>query len=147
MARGAWGCGVSAKCPTCGQAMLKVEGWKVSAKGLGWSNYNSDALAWFADGDEGASVGEYDYNGRTRASAELHTAAKKYVADRSDENRQDVDFLAVEAAALELAPTLAADAVRPGRAIPWKKGAKAAIVQRANILAAEAVKAAQGGAK
>lgn len=134
---------MSAKCPTCGQAMPKVEGWKVRASELGWSNHYRDALAWLCDDDEGAALGEYTDGGAEPAPAALLAAVRKYVADRSDENRSEVDFLAVEAAAMELAPSLASGDVRPGKPIPWKRGAKAAIVHRANVLAAEAVKAAQ----
>lgn len=134
---------MSAKCPTCGQALPKVDGWKVDARRLGWSHYHRDALAWFDDEDEGAALGEYTDGRADPAPAVLLVSARKYVADRSEENRSKVDFLAVEAAAMELAPTLASNKVRPGKPIPWKKGAKTAIVHRANILAAEAVKAAQ----
>lgn len=134
---------MSAKCPTCGQVMPKVEGWKVSARDLGWSHYHRDALAWFCDEDEGAALGEYTDGRADPAPAALLVSARKYVADRSEENRSEVDFLAVEAAAMELAPTLASGDVRPGKPILWKKGARAAIVHRANVLAAEAVKAAQ----
>lgn len=132
---------MSAKCPTCGQAMPKVEGWKVDARDLGPSHYVDGALAWFGDGEEGGSLEQSSLG--MNAAEELAKQARMYIEDRSVENKAEVDFFAIEAAAHELAPTLAAEQVPEGRPIPWKKGAKTAIVHRASILAAEAVKAAQ----
>lgn len=133
------------KCPTCGQTMPEVTGWKVDSREIDHSHHVEGALAWFFDGDEGAAIGESGL-GPMAAARELANEARKYIADRSDENKSELDAAAVEAAAFDLAPTLAVEEVPLGRAIPWKRGAKAAIVQRANILAAEALKVAQEAA-
>jgi hypothetical protein len=136
-----------AKCPTCGQEMPKVEGWKVNAKGLAWSHRDDGTLTWYFEGDEGASIGECGGKGRAHVFGQLMSAMLAYLADRCEENREQVDTYAFEVAALDLVPTLASEEVRPGKPIPWKRGAKAALVHRASLLAAEAVKTLQEEAK
>ena len=90
---------MSAKCPTCGQAMPKVEGWKVDARDLGPSHYVDGALAWFGDGEEGGSLEQSSLG--MNAAEELAKQARMYIEDRSVENKAEVDFFAIEAAAHE----------------------------------------------
>ncbi len=136
-----------AKCPTCGQEMPAVEGWKAEGRSIVWSHHEDGTLVWIADGEEGAVIGEFGHKGRGALRIRLKRAVKAYLADRSEGKKEDVDTYAVELAAIDLAPTLASEEVRPGRPISWKKAAKAALVQRANMIAAEAVKVAQEEAK
>lgn len=128
-------------CPTCGQKMHKVEGWKIEASHFRWSAYTKGAIAWYDDTDgEGGSLGE-----STASVSELVEAVRLYLEDRSSEHHGTVSFLAMEVAAHELAPVFAVDTPSAHRPIIWKKNARAALIVRAAAIAAAAVAAAQAG--
>lgn len=129
---------MGAKCPTCGQRMPAARGWKIRPRDIARSHYVDGALAWLSDGEEGLVIG------MSGASAEsLARAASAYAKAPTDEGADNVSVIAVELAARELAPLLAAETPRKGQPIIWRAGAKAALIARAEALASAAVKAAQ----
>ncbi len=128
---------MTAKCPTCKQVLPPVEGWKVKISELGTSYHVRGALAWWPDGEEGLVVGQSKATQRG-----LYIAVRRWLAERTDDNKDEVDTIAVDLAAREIAATTGGERT-PNGAIVWSKNPpRNAVIHRANELVVAELKQA-----